>query len=108
MPIYVNRVKYPHNGFIFHERQPCPEKASLNFYKKVTVKKEKKEGLEIIIEKKDVKVFRELMKELNALVEYQKESCELQDFGNSKTLIPEKITWLDLIAKYKLTGEKRR
>lgn len=98
VPLYVNYDIYKLTGLIWHERQPCPDKQSLKFYK--TIKKFS--GLTIQIEQKDIPTFCEMMHELEAAIEYQKESCELQDFGNSKKLIAEKEAWLDLINKYKL------
>ncbi len=107
VPLYVNYDEFPTLGLIWHEKQPCPDKNSLKYYKKVKNKKEKsvepKEGLHIVIEPNDITTFKALMRELKAVVEYQKESCELQDFGESDVLIPEKEAWLALMAKYKLT-----
>lgn len=54
----------------------------------------------INIEEADVKEFKELMKELRATLDYQLESCKLQDFGDSATLIPEKEKYLELLDKY--------
>lgn len=59
-------------------------------------------GLALFVEQKDLSQFQELMRELRAMVEHQKESCELQDFGDSAVLIREKEAWLALMDKYKL------
>lgn len=97
VPLYVNYDKFPSLGMIWHKRQPCPDKQAAQLYKKPS-------GLTIQIEQKDVPAFREMINELKATIEYQKESCELQDFGDSKKLIAEKNVWLDLINKYKLNA----
>ena len=61
-----------------------------------------KSGLIININKNDIDAFSELMKEFRAVINYQIESCESQDFGDSAKLIAEKENWLQLLNKYKL------
>lgn len=103
---------------IWHEFQPVIDRNGERHYKtiklvgtktvKITEDKNIKhkdikiDGLIINIDKNDIPTLKELMGEVRAVFEYQKESCESQDFGDSKKLIAEKKQWLKILDKYKL------
>ncbi len=99
VPLYFN-TKY---DMVWHEFKPNLDK-HVDFMYKSAVVKEKViavTGKTFTIEKKDLETFNEIMNEARAMIEDQKESCELHDFGDSKTLIKEKNKWLKLLDKYK-------
>jgi hypothetical protein len=108
VPLFYNEeFKY-----IWHEFYPIINRTGVQFelYKKETVVKEKtktavkvKENSALInvlsIDKSDLKTFKDISKELRALIEHQKELCE--DSKNTE-LIEEKNEWLNFLDKYNL------
>lgn len=108
--LYYNKSR----DMIWHVRPPYITLQGDDMYldrPKVTVTKEvSKKTTEtdaltlpgLYVKGEDMELFKEMMKEFRAVVEHQKESCELRDFGDSATLIVEKDQWLEIMNKYKL------
>lgn len=106
---YFDEVELYYNAkqdLLWHVRPPYIVLDGDNFYLEHTTKTVTKtvtetvKGLHVKVE--DVPTFKEMLQEFRAVVENQKESCELHDFGDSVTLIAEKTKWLELLDKYKL------
>lgn len=115
VPIYYNKK---HEVF-WHERQPVVPTLNSFLYldnKDVTIphaelnrlheeidgiKKKLKNKSVFVIDKKYNNAFIELLNETKAFIEYQIESCEIKDFGDSKKLIKEKQNWLKILENIK-------
>jgi hypothetical protein len=98
VPLFYNEeFKY-----IWHEFYPIIDRTGVQFklYKKETVVKEKSNLINVLsIDSNDFEIFKEISKELRALIEHQKELCE--DSKNTE-LIEEKNEWLKFLDKYNL------